>query len=76
MKLSSSAMESIEATIREDLIKSNTEGDGKPKTMSELEDIVTEMSQKFSQKILKEMIDNESLTASPEKKTARIAKSH
>ena len=68
MKLSSSAIESIEAIIRKEIEELNINDSGKPKTLSEMEDITTGIGQKFTQKILKELLENEALKTSPEKK--------
>ena len=68
MKLSESAIKALAGQFEEEIRKVSESDDGSFKTLGELEDITTEIGRKLQNDVLQELIANESLKGTVEKK--------
>ena len=72
MKLTEIQQEAVHELIRQEIKRINQQDNGRPKSLGELEDLVSELKEKFANTVMKEIIDSESAQWSPEKKTVPV----
>ncbi len=71
MVIRDDAKTELEAFLRLEFERIDRRDSGRPMTLREMENLVTEVGQRFQEKMLAEVIDEQNLRSSTEKKTAR-----
>lgn len=63
----------LEAVLKEEFRRVNTKDTGRPLSLSEMEDIVTDVGRRFQESLLESMVKEDGTRISTEKKTVRHA---